>query len=181
MNFFEKVKNSILDYHFRKELSKLTRNRKACNLDNAKTVGLLYSVKDEITYNKITKLVKSFQDRNKIVKSLGFINEKSIPHYCHPKLSYDYFTLKELNWFNKPNNSFIRDFVNIDFDLLIDLSIKDNIYLQYISGISKAKFKVGKFGDKNSNYYDLMINITENTSLDKFIEQLQHYISIINK
>ncbi len=179
--FLKTPREMIGRYFFNKSIDRIQRNRVVHNLDTAKTIGFLYDATDEKEYLTVCDLVKSFQNNNKNIKALGYLNYPIIPHYCIPKLSFDYFTQKDINIFYIPTNSFIDDFVKKDFDILIDLSLKDFFPFHYISGISKAKFKVGKDGKNHSLYYDLMFKVDDEILLKDYIKQICNYLLILNK
>ena len=181
MVFIDNIRQIFGNYFFNKELKKDRENRRIVNLYDAKTIGLVYDASEEPTYAVVSDFVRFFQDNQKTVKALGYVNYSRLPHYCFPKLSYDYITKKDLNWYLKPRNTKVTDFVNEEFDILIDLCMHDCFPLKYISCISKAKFKVGKFGEKHSNIYDFMLNVDKQISLEKYIKETIHYLSIINK
>ena len=102
-----------------------------------------------------------------------------MPHYCIPKLSYDYYSSKDINWFEKPSNKFIDDFINKEFDILIDFNLNNNLSSTYIVGVSKAKFKLGVFDENKTDIYDFMIKLEDSTNLNEFIKQLIHYLTIL--
>jgi len=149
-------------------------------MGEAKNIGLLFTVNDEQTYNRIDRYAKLLQRDRKVVRVLGFVNEKSIPHYCQTQIFFDYFTLKDLNWYNKPVKNTVNDFISKEFDVLIDLNTTDDFFIQHIAGVSKAHFKVGKYAEMNTRYYDLMIQLQGSTDQDSYIEQIHHYLTIIN-
>ena len=180
MLLFENIRNKIGNYYFKNDITFLKRKKITTNLNKAKYIGILYIVEDEKQYQKICDFIKSLQDERKEVKAIGFVNNKVIPHFCYPKIAYDYFTLKDLNWFMKPSNTFVNDFINKEFDMLIDLSIDKCFSLQYIAGISKAKFKVGRYGINPLNFYDLMIQVENNIKLEDYIKHIRHYLTILN-
>ena len=55
----------------------------------------------------------------------------------------------------------IDDFISIKLDVLLNIALKQNLVLDYITLLSKARFKVGCSPEEN-NYFDLNINIEEN-------------------
>jgi len=176
----KKIKQLVWNYHFLKEFDKLKRKRTLINLENAYKIGLIYNASEETSYIKVSQFVKFLQNKGKKVKALGFVKYKQIPHYCIPMLSFDFCTSKNINWFNKPSSVFVRDFINEEFDIIIDLNLDNNLSGQYISGLSKAKFKVGIFSESNSKYYDLMIKLDNKRNLNDYIKELIHYLTIIN-
>ena len=160
---------------------KIQRNRCVMNIDDAKSIGLVYDASDEATYAIVSDFVRFFQERQKTVKAIGFINYNRLPHYCFPKLFYDYFTKRDLNWYFKPNKTRIIDFINEEFDIIIDLCLYDCFPLICISGLSKAKFKVGRYSEKYPDIYDFMLKVDHEISLEDFIKEIINYLSIINK
>jgi hypothetical protein len=151
------------------------------NLSDAKTIGIVYDASEEDKYSVVSDFVRYFQNNQKTVKALGFVNYNRLPHYCFPKLSYDYFTKRDLNWYFKPSTSRVKDFMNEEFDIVIDLCMHDCFPLNYVSGLSKAKFKVGRYGEKNSAIYDFMLNMNTTITLNDYMKEVIHYLSIINK
>ena len=180
-SFLKTPREKFGRFFFNRDHGKVMRQRAVYNLETAKTIGLLYDATDEKEYHTICEFVKSLQNDNKTVKALGYLNYNIIPHYCIPKLSFDYFIMKDISLFYIPNNTFIEDFLKNDFDLLIDLTTKDFFPIQYIAGMSKAKFKVGRDGVNHSNYFDFMLNVNESISLNEYISQICKYLTLLNK
>jgi hypothetical protein len=74
----------------------------------------------------------------------------------------------------------VKDFIARDFDLLIDLSLQDSLPLRYIAGLSMSLCRVGRFSEKNTDYYDFMIDIPQAATLKEYIRQITHYLTLIN-
>ena len=72
-------------------------------------------------------------------------------------------------------------FIDTDFDILLDLSMKSMLPLLYIAGLSKAKFKAGSQSDDRKPHLDLMISLRQGDELDELIAQISYYLSIINR
>ena len=157
------------------------RNRQIINMSEASSIGVLYFLPDEPTYRQISAYVKKLQERGKTVKALGYVESKQLTGQFLPKLSYDFLYPTGINWMLKPTTTAARDFMDAEFDILIDLSTEHHLPLLYLTAFSKAKFKTGLQSDERSNYLDLMINLDENGGLDELITQIDHYLSIINK
>jgi len=110
---------------------------------------------------------------------LGYVKSKSLIQRFLPKLSYDFFSRKDISWFYRPIHNKVKDFMEKDFDLLIDLNLADSFALKYIAGLSKAICRVGRFSEDNILYYDLMIDVKPATTLDEYLYQIRHYLTII--
>ena len=177
--FLTDIKQITAKFIFNQKLNKLKRQKKLVNLNEAKTIGIIYNVTDQEIFKKIKYLIKDLTTRNRQVMALGFINLKSIPNYCVAPNSGYFFNRNDLNWYGIPKNDYITKFINKELDILIDLTMDDVFVLKYISGLSKSKLKVGRYSEEYQNYYDLMINADKIKSIDTYIEQILHYLLIL--
>jgi hypothetical protein len=165
---------------FHKSLRETERDRRIINLNQARRIGILYSLDDIPDYDTVAVFVAELQHEHKEVKALGFVKNKNLVSRFLPKLSYDFFSKKDVNWFNVPVHPKVKDFIQQPFDVLIDLSLKESLPLKYIAGHSMAHCRVGRFTDVNTCCYDLMIDAVSTMPLNEFIRQVKHYLSIIN-
>lgn len=161
----------------RKE-KKLNRKRAVVNMDNAKSAGVLFDATDQKQYNTALEFIKFLESKGIKTQGLGIVNSKELMDFHTEKKGIALFTQKELSYFFKPKNEDANQFLNQEFDLLIDLTLDYYLPIQYTVALSKAKFKVGRFLEENS-YYDLMIDISKNKTVSFLIEQMKHYLSII--
>lgn len=176
---FGKLRIKIGRYYYKKEHQRSERRCKMTNLDDAKRIGILYSLDDVPDYDRVSEFVSKLQGDHKEVKALGFVKNKNLVQRFLPKLSYDFFSKRDLTWFYKPIHSQVKDFIEKEFDLLIDLSLQDQFPLKYISGLSRALCRVGKYSEENTDYYDLMIDLKPTTTSEEYLGQVQHYLTVI--
>ena len=151
------------------------------NFSEIKTVGILFDAANPEDFELIKRYVLYLREHRKRVKALGYFNTKQIPPMAYSKLEYDFFSTKELNWFGKPSSVVIQNFIDEDYDLLIDLNINDQFPLKYISALSKANFKVGKYNENEMEIYDMMIDSDNTKTLKYFLRQVDTYIIMLNK
>jgi hypothetical protein len=155
------------------------RQRGGTNFTEAKRIGILYRDDDERAYNRIRAFAKGLKEnfRTNTVQVLGFVDlpDKQLPVWQQRKLEYDYFTHNDLNWYMKPVKN-VRNFLEQDFDLLIDLSGGNITPLGFVLKASKAHMKVGWQGSATAPYCDLVIAIPGSESPDLFIQQLHLYL-----
>ena len=111
--------------------------------------------------------------------ALGFVDDLTIPDYCVVAYSGYYFNRKDLNWYKLPKSDYINTFINKEYDILIDLSTSNDLILQYIIGLSKAKFKVGRQRRGFEKYFDLMIRIKKRVPMRDFADQAIHYLTVL--
>lgn len=91
---------------------------------------------------------------------------------------YNTFTEKDFGMYGKVKAQNVQDFINTNYDLLINFSNQNNVYLNLVALQSKAKFKVGFANDDLTNLYDFMINV-ENNKIDIFTDELAKYLQIL--
>ncbi len=175
----QKLKHKISDYLLHKEIRKNNRETEVIPITDARNVGILYDATYDKDYELIKNYVKDLRSSTKDVQSLGYFNRKELPNTRFMKLGLDFFTQKSLNWRMRPNNPIVNNFINRNFDILICLNIDRNIPLQYVSSMTHAKFKIGRYDIKNSNIYDFMIKVDGTTTLKQMIEQVSHYLNLI--
>lgn len=185
MSFISSIKNVIGNYFLSLELKSLHRNKTFMNMEEAKTVGILFDATQPENFDLIKKYIIYLKDMKKRVRAIGFYNQKETPPMAYSKLEYDFFTLKDLNWYNFPDNIYVRNFIEDEYDILLDLNIYDSFPLRYVSAVSKAKFKVGKKSPgnyrENNSTFDLMIDADASKGIKYFLRTIDTYLFIINK
>ena len=180
MQFIEDFKQKVGKWVFQRELQTNSRTKEVCNLDDAKSIGILYNATSEQQIKIIKPFVSYFFDLKKDVKALGYVNAK-ILSYCHiPKLQYDFFYQKDLNWYYKPQNYIIDNFITKEYDILINLCDSSAIPIKYLVASSIAHFKIGIY-EEDYEIYDLMISLKEDKSMEKLMNEIKYYINLINK
>jgi hypothetical protein len=180
MQFIEDFKQKVGKWVFQRELKTNKRTKEVCNLEDANSIGILY----DATYEEQIKIVKPFVsyffDLKKDVKALGYVNSKQLSFHHTPKLQYDFFYQKDLNWYYKPQNYIIDNFVKKEYDILINLCDSSIIPIKYLVASSIAHFKIG-IHEENYEIYDLMISLKDDKSMEKLMHEIKHYINLINK
>ena len=180
MQFIEDFKQKVGKWVFQRELQTNSRTKEVCNLDDAKSIGILYNATSEQQIKIIKPFVTYFFDLKKDVKALVYVNAKELS-YCHtPKLQYDFFYQKDLNWYYKPQNYIIDNFITKEYDILINLCDSNTIPIKYLVASSIAHFKIGIY-EEDYEIYDLMISLKEDKSIEKLMNEIKHYIKLINK
>lgn len=144
----------------------------ACNIKEAKTIGILFNATHQISFEIVKAFVKDLSTKTNSVDVMGFVDSKQlIDHYLYRK-GFDFFTQSQLNWYYKPTVQNVEKFIAKPFDILIDLSLDDPFPIHYIIACSMAKFKVGRFYE-GQECLDFMIDMEkEKEAMDKIREEL---------
>ena len=174
-----RIRLAIAKYKFQKEINNFHRERKVMSMKDAKRIGILYNATEPEDFEIVKTYVRKLLSDKKEVTSLGYVDKKELPQNQFAKLGLDFFTRKNLNWYMIPDFPLVTNFINDEFDIIINLNIGECFPLQYISAISKAKYRVGQYDLKNSIYYDLMIHTPKNETLEHFIKETDFYLNKI--
>jgi len=177
-------------YRLNKDFRKPEDNAIACNLENAKGVGIIYNATKHEDFNIIKEFVGRLKTNIPLVKALGFVNQKELSDFHIQPLEFSFFCHNDLNWYFKPNEDSVKEFVQHEFDILIDLNLEENLSVRFVLAESAALFKTGRFCTIEPNYYDLMIQMPEPKIIDEeevepnlieqLIHQTEHYLKMIN-
>ena len=183
MSLIKKIKLSLSNRALKQELKSVGHIRKPnkFNFDNIKTIGIIFDATNTDDFEIVKRYVVYLREHLKKVKVIGYFSKKEIPALTYSKLEYDFFSAKELNWMGTPNSVVIRNFINEEYDLLIDLNIHDHFPLKYIAALSKASFKVGKFNENDIEIHDMMIDADGTKTVKYFLRQIDTYITMLNK
>ncbi len=168
---FAKTKNYFL--HKRINARKPDKIREICSLDRAETIGILCEITDEDSYKAIFRIFTQLQQNSKVVHLIGYIDEKFVPFYCLQQLSADYFCQKQLTWCGEPNMVQVQDFIQRDFDILLDFNYRYHAPIETILSTAHSKFIIGSCADYRE-LYDLFIQ-TENGNYNQFLSSTFSY------
>lgn len=168
----------------RRLLRDLPPDRKpiARNIGLARKVAIVYVVEDEAAHNQVRNYVKRLKEELGLsnIMALGYSDEKAMPHYLHAKLNFDAICQKDLNWYRIPQGNTVENFVAEEYEVLIDLTLQDRLPIQYITARSRARFKVGRYSESNKRILDMMIDMAGSQSLPQLIQQVHHYLMMVN-
>ncbi len=176
---FDKIKARFTKHLIEREVQKQIRIKKAINLDSSKKIGILFNLNDEKVLTWVYDFINKLTDDGKIVRAICYLPEKKVPDYYLTKLKVDLIQPHDLNFFGIPGSPRVKDFIKNEFDLLLDLSLKDEPALDYLIVMSKAGFKVGRYRKSMIKVFDLMIRKKEDMDFKDYYKSLLQYLSKI--
>jgi len=154
---------------------KPSRKKVMASLEQVKTMGIMCHITDENSYKEMYDLFSKLQSPKRTLWLMGYIDEKKVPYYCLQQLSADYFSKQQLNWYGKPDFVQLNDFINKDFDILIDFSRNELPPLQYILSVSKAKLLIGA-NEYAKDLYDIFIHDEANPNPLRLLKIIHNYL-----
>jgi hypothetical protein len=168
-------------YRLRSDFRKPENNAVACNIADARSVGIIYNATSEEDFNLVKDFLHKLKKTIPEVFALGYVDKKELDNFHIQPLDFGFFCHKDLNWYHKPNEASVEEFVKKEYDILIDLNPTEILGVRFVLAESKALFKTGRYCEIEPNYYDLMIqNISEDENqLLHLIEQTEFYLKMI--
>jgi hypothetical protein len=158
MNWFSNIRNTVGERKLATRLKVHSRATVMRNLYDAQHIGIIYNASDGVSFDIIKDLVKRLSRDEVKVSVLGFVNSKKLPEDYLYRTGFDFFSKIDLNWYSKPVSLVVDQFMQEEFDLLIDLSLDDHYPIRYITALSHAHYKAGRYSE-NESHLDFMIDI----------------------
>lgn len=167
-----KLKEKIAYRKLYREAALVSRHTLIPNLAGIKKVGVIWQPTQKEAFRYLNSI---FNKQQVIFRGFCVFEENVDPHQDANSL-----TSKDLNWWGLPKKNTTSDFTDIDFDVLFNVALQQNLILDYLTATSKARFKVGWSPNEN-NFFDLNINIGENQNSLYLAKQQIFYLGQLNK
>lgn len=188
MKIIDKFKYYLAKKKLSKFICNIKRQAVVCNFKDIKSLGIIFNATSISDFNFVKAKIKELQNQIPKVKALGFVEKKHLDDFHIQPLDFSFFCLSDLNFSLQPNENSVEEFVNQEFNVLIDLCTKSCISVKIVVAKSKALFKIGHQTDFFSEIYDLMIMTpipedevaqTEFSELKILYDAVIHYLNII--
>lgn len=163
-------------YKLKQEIKKVSRINKSISLKTANFIGIVVSVENQTQLDEMTKIALDLQKANKRVSLIAFTSNPALKLSTASPIQL--LVKDDINWDFIPKREKIINFVNNEFDILINLCTEICFPLVYITALSKSLFKVGAYHKKNSGIYDFML-ATQQQSISGFSNELKYYLDKI--
>jgi hypothetical protein len=167
-----KLKEKYAYYILEKRVAQLNRKVVIPSISERSKVGVLWLPEEKEAFSY---LHNHFTKAHAIFRNLCVYNKK-LP--TPPNSSS--ITKNELNWLGIPSSPAVDEFVQTEFDLLLNIAMEQNFVMDYFTALSRAKFKIG-WSPKEKNYFDLNINIESNKDALYLAKQQIFYLGQLNK
>lgn len=173
------LKNRVRRFFMRRELKKRFRRKQVVSLDQAKQVLVIYDASREDDHHAVCELVKTLQEKEKKVQTMGYVRQPALPEYLMEQLHTSYCRRQDFAWNLKLNTHVLQEFVDVEADILIDLSPPDLFLMKFLTSLSLARYKLGQYHPDMLDLYDLMIEAPKPMLVQEMIRHGLHYLQII--
>ncbi len=162
------LKNQLVYWQLNRKVKAIKRTKKFINLETAKTAGIIYNCEDRAVFETLKKVLIHKQIR---CTDLCFIagSADNLAN-CIGK--------KDFGFSGMPKSPTVTDFLNTNFDLLLDISMSSSVQAQVIRALSRASFKVG-WAEAEPDFFDLSIDVSKRREPGYLVEQLIYYLNEI--
>ncbi len=176
MNVVEKIKNHFGRIYLHAEIKKQKKQNKLISFDSINEIGIVYNADNTSEEIIAHNFASHLRNEGKKVLLLGFVNQNKLPHNKKIHISSEFFCREKLNWFNLPEKNKIGRFLEIRFDLLLNLYHDNLLPLQAISVYSKAQYKMGGNIKDALKYFDFIIDTGNTKDINNLANQMEHYL-----
>jgi len=177
--------NSVEKYFLRRRINKILKNskreKKFLNWKEIKRILLLFDTKDHTDAQLFMKRLKRM---SKKVKVCAYKNKNDKNEYS--EILYEVVTEKDFNFWKNDSLKKTVDSLNSEsYDLAINLTLQDNLFLQYLLVSVDATFRVG-FCKTNLPIYDMVLSFSSEMETNKIItirdlsKQMIYYLETIS-
>ena len=164
------LKNKLKGFH---------RETHVYNFETAKSAVILFDAQLHNAFHVVWEFRGFLKDKGVNCTIYGYINQKEVPQDMLFWKDIHVITKRNLNWYLQPGGEAAELFQQEKPDILMDFTIDQRLELKFLVQLSPAKYKIGCYTEER-NYYDLMINLSEQNDMSYLSEQIKHYVSILN-
>jgi hypothetical protein len=138
--------------------------------EEAKSIGILFTVEDKGKHDTIKEFVKKFEADGKQVKVIEFLP----PDKQNYEFKFNFFTEKDLSFWGKITSADAMKFADTPFDFLFYLDTEPNPLLVHLIARSKAKCRVGRSSEEGQGYFEFMVE--SDRHIKNLIDTIHRYI-----
>ena len=179
MAFLQGFREKIGAFRARKNRAERSRGNKEISFSKIQQIGIIFNASDYRVVDEVKSFVKSLTAEGKSVKAIGFVDLTKATEQPMTTLRFDFFTSKDLDFFFVPKAMVCSNFMEAEFDVLIELNYDNDLPINYLASCSKAFIKAGSNISGTTNY-DLRIELNKKESPKYVLEQIIRYLKMMD-
>lgn len=153
---FEKLSKKIFQKRVQQHAESESITRQFVNYSKASTILLLFECDDSENNQAIAQIINNLRADGKKVTAIGFLDKKKLVN--EPKNEYQLFYWKDFDSLRRPKPHVISLLKENKFDLLLDISTRLLLPLEYIILLANARFRAG-MPKSNRHQYDFCMDM----------------------
>lgn len=164
---------SFLKYKTRGFLKNNNAVRTSLPYKQANSVGILFTTADKRKHDEVKEFIKRLEQDGKHVKVITFL-PKNTDNF---EFLFDFFTDKDVTFWGNITSENATRFTQLPFDFLFYLDTEPNPMLMNLIARSKARCRVGAYGEGVQRYFELMIE--SKGALKPLLDGMYRYTSAL--
>ena len=173
MSLIKNIRISFGRFFYKRKMAQTGRNVKVINLKSVKSAAIIFEANNENNLKHVKELIKHIPAGSSI-SVVGYIDGKKENFAYIGDNVYSFVTEQDFDFFMRPKPGIVPGFIEKQFDVLFLLHNKYSFPVDLLSGLSKAKFKVGQSGAYEKNL-DFFIE-TKDNNFSYLISQISFYM-----
>ena len=166
--FKEKSNKNYINFQLRNRVVSQSNSK-------VKRIGVLFNAEELTNVPVFNTLAEGLNINKTNVEVIAFKSQVD----KEEKVFSPTYTLKDVGWKGNIKETTLKQFLNVEFDVLISYYKNDTTPLKLLTVASKSKFKVGIL-ETDERINDLIIK-TEINDFKTFTSELKKYLNILNK
>lgn len=163
------MKLTFLRWRTESALKKNKSLRTSTPYKTSHSIGIIFSVEDRQKHDEIKEFVKRLEQDGKQVKVLEFLPKRKDNY----EFLFDFFTIKDLNFWGKISNIQAAGFAQTAFDYLFYVDNEHNPLILNLLAQSKAHCRVGRYMEGHEPFFEFMIE--NNGTINGLIDNMYRY------
>lgn len=162
-------KMNFLRMRTRQALKKNHALRASLPYQQAHNIGVLFTVEDKQKHADVKDFIHLLEQDGKKVQVLEYLPLQKENY----EFKFDFFTIKDLNFWGKINSAQAQKFSETPFDYLFYIDKESNPLALFLLATSKARCRVGRFVEDDEPFFEMMIG--QNGTTKGLIETMYKY------
>jgi hypothetical protein len=163
-----------------KKVARAPRGVSYSNFGNVRRIGIVWDASKPSEFSHLSRFHQKMHEMKVEVMIFGYFPAKNLPDQYTAIRYFRCIKKDDINSFYYPDSSETSSFINTPFDVLIDINFDNHFPLQYVTAMSKARFKAGLFDPESKDTaFDLMIEIKKPVEIESYLNQIIHYLEMI--
>ncbi len=161
--------------------SRIKRKPSYTNFRNIKSMGVVWDASRPEEFMLLSGFHQKMSELNIEFRIFGLFPGKVLPNQFTAIRYLTCLKKNEVDFFYRPDSTDVQEFMEKQFDVLIDINFQKLFPLVYITTLSGARFKVGLAdAEPEKSPFDLMLSLKRPVNLENYLEQIIFYLDMIN-
>ncbi len=176
MNLVDQVKKISGNLVLKQAIAKGMAAAETISFEKATKFGILFYARTEAEMVAVTDLISFLWEHKKTSIILGATIGFPVAKSRLTNMNFTQLKEEEFDWRNIPRGYRILNFLDNDFDILIDLTQEDYLPVTYLLALSKSKIKVGRYDRNSHGLYHFMLDTWQKPDIFNFTDQVKQYL-----